>query len=177
MKRLLILFFAALLWAPVSMAQITEDISDVTGEYRISSDSMNDLWIDSYAGDYGAYIARYVSNPVTGSDQWMLILYGFTDEETTLSTSNDVTVEINGSTLRPLEVNTRTRALDDNEIMEVKETHFSQSVFQRIANADEVRITVGNESFQLPERPDMQLVAQAALLEDNGEHTASSEDQ
>ena len=150
----------ALFWAPTSSAQITEEVSDITGEYRVAFEEMNDLWIDTYAGDYGAYMARYTSNPTTDRERWSLVFYGFTSSTTSMASASEVRVNIDNQGIRPLTVETRTRDLD-GEIMEIVETHYSESVFARIANADDVQVLIGEETFRLPDREDMRLIVQA----------------
>ncbi|MFO8232150.1 MAG: hypothetical protein R6U20_05735 [Longimonas sp.] len=173
MYRWVLLFAISLLWTPISSAQITEEVSDITGEYRVASDDMNDLWIDTYAGDYGAYMPRYVSNPSLDRERWMIIFYGFTDEETSMSDADNVYITIDGQQIQPLDVTMRTRVLDD-EIMEVAETVYSQSIFTRMANAEEVQVDIGDETFELPDREEMRMILQT--VNNQGEQTASSDD-
>ncbi|PEN05733.1 hypothetical protein CRI93_11540 [Longimonas halophila] len=161
------------MWTPVSSAQVTEEVSDITGEYRVSSQEMNDLWIDTYAGDYGAYMPRYVSDSTTDMEQWMIILYGFTDEETSMADVSNVYLDVDGRRIQPLEVSARVRTIDD-EIMEVVETTYTEAIFTRIANANEVRVDVGDEAFQLRDREDMRMIVQT--VNNQSSQTASSGD-
>ena len=173
MRRCILLFVITLLWVPVSTAQVTEKVSDITGEYRVSSQEMVDLWIDAYAGDYGAYMPRYVSDSTTGRERWMVILYGFTGERTSMSTADEVYLSVDGRNIRPLDVSVRTRPID-NEIMEAVETTYTEAIFTRIANANEVRVEVGDEAFQLRDREDMRAIVQTVNSQER--QTASSGD-
>lgn len=173
MHRWILLCVVALLWVPASAAQITEETSDITGEYRVSSEEMNDLWIDTYAGNYGAYMARYVSDSTTDTEQWMITLYGFADDETGMARVDNVYLQVDGRQFQPLEVTTRTRQLD-NEIMEVVETNYTASIFTRIANASDVRVDVGDAAFQLRNREDMRMIVQT--VSSPSSQTASSGD-
>lgn len=173
MYRWVLLFAIALLWTPVSSAQISEEVSDITGEYRVASDDMNDLWIDTYAGDYGAYMPRYVSNPDTGDERWMIIFYGFTDEETSMSEADDVSLNVDGRRIQPLDVTMRTRDLD-GELMEIAETVYSESIFTRMANAEEVQVSIGDEVFRLPDREEMRMIVQTVNNQES--QTASNGD-
>jgi hypothetical protein len=173
MHRWILLFAIALLCTPVSSAQVTEEVSDITGEYRVSSQEMIDLWIDTYAGDYGAYMPRYVSDSTMDRERWMIILYGFTDENTSMSNASNVYLNVDGRSIQPLDVTFRTRPLD-GEIMEVAETVYTEEIFARIANADEVRVEIGDEAFQLRNREDMRTIVQTVNSQER--QTASSGD-
>ncbi len=173
MHRWIFLLAIALLWTPVSSAQITEEVSDITGEYRVSSQEMNDLWIDTYAGNYGAYMPRYVSDSTTDTERWMIVLYGFTGEETSMSDVSNVYLNVDGRQIQPLEVSARTRTID-NELMEVVETTYTEAIFTRIANANEVRVDVNDEAFQLRNREDMRMIVQT--VNNQSRQTASSGD-
>mgnify|MGYP006444831553 CR=1 FL=1 len=173
MYRWILLFAVALLWVPVSSAQISEEVSDITGEYRVSSDAMNDLWIDNYAGDYGAYMPRYVADSTTGDERWMIIFYGFTNEETSMSSAESVYLRMDGQQIQPLEVTMRTRNLD-GELMEIAETVYSESIFTRLANANEVEVSIGDEAFRLPDREEMRMIVET--VNTSGNQTASSDD-
>lgn len=173
MYRWILLFAVALLWVPVSSAQISEEVSDITGEYRVTSEDMNDLWIDTYAGDYGAYLPRYVSNPDTGDERWMVLFYGFTDEATSMSSADNVYLNMDGQRIQPLDVTMRTRDLD-GELMEIAETVYSESIFTRLANANEVQVSIGDEVFRLPNREEMRMIVET--VNTPGNQTASSDD-
>lgn len=154
MRRSLPLLFALalLLIAGPAHAQVEKEVSDVTGVTRISSQELNDITIQTYAGNDAAIGAEYESDPETGETTWSIKIYGFADEATSLSTATQVFFQIGGQQVQPLQVETKTRSMGDDTVLEVKTTTFSRTIFERIATAPEVSLAIGAARFDLSER-------------------------
>jgi hypothetical protein len=139
-------------------AQITKEVSDVTGVTRLESTSMRSLYDKKYAGDHASFQAAYVNNPDDGRS-WVLSFYGFTDDTTQVSRTNQFVVEADGARIEPIRLTSKTRSLDD-VLLEIKRAVFTRSGFETIATARTVRVRVGPAHFVAvhPRRKDMRLI-------------------
>ena len=175
MRLLLSLFLSlALLGTGPAFAQIKKEVSEVTDATRLVSKSMRSLVSSSYPG-HGSFRAVY-ENPPKKSAIWQLSLFGFAKAETAMTAASTVRMQVDGQTITPLKVESRTRDLDDS-ILEIKEATFTRADFQRIATAQNVTATVGPMSFEMtrPLRKDLRLILDR-VPKGEGPQTASTDD-
>jgi hypothetical protein len=104
----------------------------------------------------------------------VLSFYGFTDDTTQVSRTNQFVVQADGVRLEPIRLTSKTRALDD-VLLEIKRAVFPRSGFEKIATARTVRLTIGPAHFMSvhPRRKDMRLILDR--VSPKGPRTASSE--
>jgi hypothetical protein len=164
---------ALLLVSGYTHAQVTKDVSEVTGVTRIESESMRSLYDEQYAGDHASFRAEYVHDPDEGA-AWVLSFYGFTEDTTQVSRVNEFVVRADGASLRPLRLESKTRRLDD-ALLEIKRAAFTRADFERIATAQTVSVTMGAVSFRMtrPLRKDLRLILDR-VPEGEGPQTAST---
>lgn len=156
------------------LAQITEEVSDITGAERLVSKDMRSLVSASYPG-HGSFRAEY-ENPPEEAPIWQLSLFGFADATTEMATTNEVNLTVDGQTITPTKVESRTRDLD-NSIVEIKDLTLTRSAFEQIATAKNVTVTVGSIRFEFthPLRKDLRLILER-VPKGKGPQTASSSD-
>jgi hypothetical protein len=164
----------ALLGSGPSLAQITEEVSDVTGAKRLMSNEMRSLVTNSYPG-HGSFRAEY-ENPPENDPVWRLSFYGFAQDTTAMTAATNVRLTADGQTITPQRVVSKTRNLDDS-ILEIKHTTFTRSAFERIATAAEVTASIGPIQFEFtrPLREDLRLILNR-VPEGQGPQTASSDE-
>lgn len=162
---LLFLFAIAMLLAmPASVqAQVEHTTSDITGAERVSSTSLQDTEIVNYAGSDIAYKAEYTFQPEDAVATWKLDFYGFATEPTDLAEAQRVLIWINGQRHNIDDTEARTQRLD-GEVLEIQSATLSAAVFQRIADADAVEVTIGAAEFDVPyaDRADMREIVDRA---------------
>mgnify|MGYP006273862335 FL=1 len=158
---------------PPSHAQLKDEVSSITGTHRIASESLRDVLIRSYDGNDAGLRAAYESSDTDG-ESWILSLYGFADSPTGLASAN-VQLTVDGSPVRPLRMNGRTRAFNGSTL-EIRSLVFSRPVFVQIAQGSTVKVTAGSAAFELSKyaRRDMQRILDRVLPAD-GRRTASSD--
>ncbi len=155
---------ATLLLVPsLAHAQVEHTTSDITGAERVASTTLQDTEVVRYAGTDVAYKAEYTYRPDTTTEEWKLVFYGFTSEPTGLTGADRVLVWINDQRLQIEDLTSRTQRLD-GEVLEIKSATLSRSVFQRMATAETVQVTVGPVEFDMSyaNRADMREVVQVA---------------
>jgi hypothetical protein len=163
--RLFLLLFvcAAILFGrPAStQAQVEHTINDITGADRIASTSLQNTTVVRYSGTDIAYKAEYTRPPDTSAGTWVLNFYGFTAEPTDLSEPHRVLIWVDGQ--RHDVVNTEARLRDlEGEILEIQLATLQAPLFQGIAEADEVEVTIGDVEFDIPyaDRADMREIVE-----------------
>lgn len=139
-------------------AQVTKDVSDVTGVTRLESESMRSLYDKTYAGDHASFRAEYVNDPDEGTT-WALSFYGFTEDTTQVSRTNQFVVQADGDQFTPIRLESKTRKLND-ALLEIKRAVFTRSNFEQIATAENVTISIGSAQFVAvhPRRKDLRLI-------------------
>lgn len=155
---------ALLLMVPALVhAQVEHTTSDITGAERVASTTLQDTDVIRYAGTDIAYKAEYTYQPDTATEAWTLAFYGFTPEPTGLTGADRVLVWINNQRLQVQDLTSRTQRLD-GELLEVKSATLSESIFQRMATAETVQVTVGPVEFDMSyaNRADMREVVEVA---------------
>lgn len=164
----------ALLGTGPALAQVKKEVSDVTETTRLVSKSMRNLVGSSYVG-HGSFRAEY-ENPPQKAPIWRLSFFGFAKEETAMTAASTVRLNADGQTITPLQVESRTRTLDDS-ILEIKETTFTRADFQTLASAQSVTATIGPFSFEMtrPLRKDLRLILDR-VPKGKGPQTASTND-
>lgn len=168
------LLVGALLGSSVCFAQVESKVSEVSGVKRIESASMTSLHSLNYGGSHASFRAAYANDPEEGTS-WILSFYGFTDEETAVSRTNKFLVQADGQQFEPMRLESKTRNLDDR-LIEVKRAVFSRSVFEAIALAQDVTISIGPAEFTAirPRREDMRLILDR-VPDENTPQTASND--
>ena len=158
-----VLVLAMLLTAPVATAQIQERVSDITGMQRVVSDDLRDVSVQNYEGDDMAYKVEYAYNPNTDSATWQLVFYGFAPRPTDMSAADRVLVWIDSQRVQSQDAESRMRRMDDT-VLEMQTATFSPSIFERIAQAESVELTIGSAEFALSysQRADMRAALQSA---------------
>jgi hypothetical protein len=155
-------FLGLLLLAGASpaAAQVSADTSEYTNTLKIQSEALRTITPKQYAGNSAAMSAVYEKDTNSGEETWKVSVYGFTDSTTAMASAQRVRVQTDGRSLQPLQVSTRTRDLDGQEMVEIKEVTFTRSIYEDIAAADRVLITVGPARFDLPTsaRSDMRAI-------------------
>lgn len=172
-----LLSIALLATSGPALAQVKKEVSDVTGAERLVSKDMRNLLSRSYPG-HGSFRAEY-ENPPEETPVWQLSLFGFTDERTEMTATTEVTkvtLTVDGQTITPAQVTSRTRELE-NSIVEIKNMTFPRSTFEQIATAETVTATVGSIRFEFtrPLRKDLRLILDR-VPKGKGPQTASSDD-
>jgi len=157
-----------------ALAQITKEVSDITGAERLVSKNMRNLITNSYPG-HGSFRAAY-ENPPEKDPVWRLSLFGFADDTTEMTASSDVTLTVDGQSVTPTGVESRTRELE-NSILETKDLTFTRSAFKQIATAESVEASIGSIQFELthPLRKDLRLILDR-VPKGKGPQTASSDE-
>lgn len=153
------LFLAgALFGTAFSHAQVKKEVSDVTGVERIESERMRSLYDKSYTGKHASFRAEYVNDPDTGSS-WVLAVYGFTNDTTEVSRTNQLFVQVDGRQLQPIRLESKIRSVND-ALLEIKRAVFSRSDFEQIATAETVTISIGTAEFLAvrPRLKDLRLI-------------------
>jgi hypothetical protein len=164
----------ALLGTGPALAQIKQEVSDITGAKRLVSKSMRDLVTTSYPG-HASFRAEY-ENPPEDAAVWRLSFFGFAKDTTAMTAATRVRMQVDGRTITPIRVQSRTRNLE-NSILEIKEAAFTRSDFRRIATAENVTATIGPATFEFtrPLREDLRLILDR-VPNDKGPQTASTDD-
>lgn len=164
----------ALLGTGPTLAQIKKEVSEVTGTTRLASKSMRNLVSASYPG-HGSFRAAY-ENPPNKPAIWRLTFFGFAKQKTAMTAASTVRLQVDGRTIRPLQIESRTRSLDES-ILEIKEATFTRSDFQTIATAESVTATIGSLEFDMtrPHRKDLRLILDR-VPKGEGPQTASTND-
>jgi len=170
----LLLVGPLLLVSDYTHAQITKDVSEVTGVTRLESESMRSLYDKTYAGNHASFRAEYVNDP-DDNRSWALSFYGFTDDTTQVSRVNQFIVQADGTRLEPIRLESKTRPLD-NALLEIKRAVFTRSGFEEIATAQSVTISIGPAQFTAihPRRKDMRLILDRVPA-NNAPRTASTD--
>jgi len=171
----LILAFALLGSGSISFAQVKKEVSDITGVERLESEEMRSLYDEKYSGSHASFRAEYKNDPNDGAS-WLLTIYGFTDDTTSVTRSTDLLVTADGKQLQPLRLESKTRTVDGS-LLEVKTAAFTRSTFEQIATAQKVTFSIGSAQFVAihPRRKDMRLILDRVPSE-RGPQTASSSD-
>jgi hypothetical protein len=164
----------ALLGAGPALAQIKEEVSDVTGAKRLVSKEMRSLVSASYPG-HGSFRAEY-ENPPEKDAVWRLSFYGFAQDTTAMTAATEVRLTADGQTITPTRVVSQTRNMGSS-ILEIKHTTLPRSAFERIATAAEVTASVGAIQFEFtrPLRKDLRLILNR-VPKGEGPQTASSDE-
>lgn len=167
--------FAALLVAAPAIAQVTDEVSSYTDTRRVKSAELKDIAIKKYPGNDAAMMAEYESSPNADEDVWALSFYGFTAEPTSMSDAQDILIVADGSPVQPLRVTSKSRSID-GDMIEIKKAFFSRPIFQRLASAQTMEVTIGSAVFEVSERSrkDMQLILDKIPAQD-GRRTASND--
>lgn len=147
---------------PVATAQVQHETSEITGIERVSSTRLQDTNVQNYAGSDIAYKVEYTYQPETADESWTVTFYGFSDRPTDMSSADRVLTWMNGQRRR-LDSTSRMRRLD-NEVTEIQTVSLSASLFQRMATAETVQLTIGSAEFDLSyeNRADMRAAIQQA---------------
>jgi hypothetical protein len=141
-------------------AQVSADTSEYTNTLTIKSEALRTITPKKYAGKGASLSAAYEKDTESGEETWKLSVYGFADSTTAMTSAQRVRVQVNGRSLQPLQTSTRTRDLDDEEMVEIKEMTFTRSIYEDIAAADRVLVTIGPARFYIPTsaRSDMRAI-------------------
>lgn len=160
--------------APV-FAQVTDEVSSYTDVRRVKSAELRDISIKKYPGNDAAMMAEHESDPSADEDVWALSFYGFTAEPTSVSNAQEVLIVIDGSPVQPLRVESKSRSID-GDMIEIKKAFFSRPIFQRIASAQTMKVSIGAAMFEVSERArkDMRLILDKIPAQD-GRRTASND--
>ena len=145
-------------------AQVERTTSDLTGVVRIASTSLQDTAVIRYAGTDIAYKAEYTQQPGTPAATWRLDVYGFAPAPTDLAEAQRVLIWIDGQRHDVVDTTARTQHLD-NEVLEIQSVTLSAALFQGIAAADVVEVTIGVVEFDMPHpaRADMREIVDRAV--------------
>jgi hypothetical protein len=157
-----------------ALAQIKKEVSEITGATRLVSKSMRTLVSQSYPG-HGSFRAEY-ENPPNKAPIWTLSFFGFAKARTAMTAASTVQLQVDGQTITPLSVESRTREMEDS-ILEIKEATFTRASFEQIATAQNVTATVGSLSFEMtrPLRKDLRRILDR-VPKGKGPQTASTDD-
>jgi len=169
-----LLLAGALLGTGFSHAQIKKEVSDITDVKRLESKSMRSLHDETYAGSHASFRAEYKNTPGEGQS-WALMFYGFTDDTTQVSRTNQFRVTADGKQLTPVRIESKTRNVN-NSLLEVKRAVFPRSGFEQIATARTVELSIGSAQFIAvrPRRQDMRLILDRVPVQ-KGPQTASND--
>jgi len=156
------ILLVGLLLVPASRAQIERETSEVTGVERIESAGMRSLRVEQYEGSHASFRAAYVNDPDEGT-AWELSFYGFTESPTQVSETNTFRVQVNGQSVEPTQLTSKTRQVDGTRL-EIKRAVFSRSAFETIASAEVVTLSIGAAQFTVPrpQRSDMRSILEEA---------------
>ena len=176
-----------LLWiAPISdeiriEAQIAAPVSDSrTPDYEVvetalpggrralKSSTPRPVFAIGYAGRDAGITTAY-RDVASGPDFWSLSLQGvpqagklpeYALDANKIAEEHPMHLKVDGMFVRPLQVTSETRQLENGEFAEVKTGHFTRGFFKRIAQARTVVVTVGAATFVLPYsvRRDLRLI-------------------
>ena len=151
--------FVVLLFVAPVFSQVTDEVSSYTDVRRVKSSELKDIAIKKYPGNDAAMMAEYESNPNADEDVWALSFYGFTAEPTSVSNAQDVLIVVDGSPVQPLRVESKSRSIE-GDMIEIKKAFFSRPIFQRIATAETMKVTIGAAVFEVSKRArnDMRLI-------------------
>jgi hypothetical protein len=174
LQHTLSVLLVALLAAGPALSQVTDEVSSYTDVRRVKSAELKDIAIKNYPGNDAALMAEFESDPA-GESTWALSFYGFTPEPTSMSSAQEVLIVADGSPVQPLRVESKSRSID-GDIIEIKKAFFSRPIFQRLAAAQTMKVTIGAAVFEVPERArsDMQTILDKIPAED-GRRTASTD--
>jgi hypothetical protein len=158
-----------------ALAQVTDEVSSYTKVRRVKSAELKDIAIKKYPGNDAALMAEYESDPEAGETTWALSFYGFASEPTSVSSAQEVIIVADGSPVQPLRVESKSRSID-GDIIEIKKAYFSRPIFQRLASAETMKVTIGAAVFEVSPRAreDMQTILDKIPAQD-GRRTASTD--
>lgn len=142
----------------LTFAQVKEKVSEITGVQRVESEDMNPIYAEEYTGSHATLRAEYVNDPNDGTS-WVLSFYGFADNPTEVSETNQFRVLADGQQFEPIRLESRTREIN-NSLIEIKRAAFTRAAFEDIAVAKDVTISIGPAEFLAirPRREDMRLI-------------------
>lgn len=145
-------------------AQVERTTSDLTGVVRIASTSLQDTAVIRYAGTDIAYKVEYTQQPGAPVGTWRLDVYGFAPAPTDLAEAQRVLIWIDGQRHDVVDTTARTQRLD-NEVLEIQTITLSAALFEGIAAADMVEVTIGAVEFDMPypDRADMREIVDRAV--------------
>ncbi|PEN12639.1 hypothetical protein CRI94_14080 [Longibacter salinarum] len=164
-----------LLIAGPAVAQVTDEVSSYTKVRRVKSAELKDIDIKKYPGNDAALMAEFESDPESSESTWALSFYGFTAEPTSMSSAQEIIIVVDGSPVQPLRIESKSRSID-GDIIEIKKAFFSRPIFQRLASAEAMKVTIGAAVFEVPKRAreDMQTILDKIPAKD-GRRTASTD--
>jgi len=132
--------------------QIKDEVSDITGDRRVMSKNLRDITIQQYPGNDAGMLAKYEQDSDSDETTWSIVFYGFADSTTTVTAVDQITVEADGQQVQPLNVESKLRRMDDGTVVEIKTAFFSRSIFDRIARANSMTISIGAATFTASKR-------------------------
>jgi polyisoprenoid-binding protein YceI len=133
------------------------------GDTRLASSDIRDVTASGYAGRNPGLRAE--ARPDAGGDgEWRLLLYGFTDRPTGLSSNSSVQLRADREPVPTRGVEHDTRRLDDGTTLEISRVSLSRSAFKTVAQATTASVSVGASTFSLGWGPrrDLRLILDAA---------------
>lgn len=175
MRSVLFWILSTVLLSAPALGQITEKTNTVTGSERLVSDDMRPLISETYPG-HATFRAEY-QRSVEERPGWRLSFFGIADEQTELSAATQVQVQADGQPIPPVHVESKTRQMGEESIMEMKHVTFSRSDYEQIATAESVMASIGPYQFEFtyPLREDLRLILDRVPPSED-RPTASSDD-
>lgn len=161
LSGLIPLLFAPL-FASAQTFEVTDRVSDATGVRRIASADLRPLPSSSYPGEHATFRAVYEKDPNDG-ETWSLTIFGYASDTTGLGRASTAQLQVDGTAVEPLRVESKTRRLDAS-LIEIKQIVLRKSAFAQIAEADSATVSIGPARFPMSRvlRTDLRLIRDRA---------------
>jgi len=143
-------------------AQVTDSVDVFTGDRYIHSDSLRQLIVERFDGYDAAMEARYTKRRRAGT-RWALSFYAYSARGTTLRDARQMHFVADGERVQPYDTERdiyREKYGRRTILVEKQTGLFKRSVYETLAEADSVRVKVGEAIFAVPQeaRQDMGLI-------------------
>lgn len=143
-------------------AQVVEEIDDFTGDHVIESEESHEVEMDAYDGYAARMIATYAEREGEGT-RWKITIEGYTVGRTSMAEADEMLFVADGERHRPYRTVGDVERHESGVLVETHEGHFKRSVYETLAEANTVRLRIGEEEFTLPNeaRADMRAILDA----------------
>ncbi len=143
-----------LLVTGASQAQVKDSIDVFTGDHFIHSDSLRAVEVERFEGYDVSMEARYTKRRRAG-DRWMISFYAYSARGTSLRGAREMHVVADGERVQPYDTERdiyREQRGRYTILVEKQTGIFKRSNYEMLADANSVRVKMGDAIFALSEQ-------------------------
>lgn len=137
-----------------SLAQVTDSIDVFTSDRYIHSDSLRSVDVERFEGYDVSMEARY-SNRYRAGTRWMVSFYAYSARGTSFRDAREMYFVADGERVQPYDTERdiyREQRGRYTILVEKQTGMFKRSAYEKLANANSVRVKVGDAIFALSDR-------------------------